>query len=80
MGDPTQGFVTYVSSEQAQSEGLYKIVNNQVYIGVDNVTVLDPNGAGRNSVRLSSNTAFNNGLFIADFAHIPATACGSWPA
>jgi hypothetical protein len=80
MSDPTNGFVSYVSDSQAQSSGLYKVVNNQVYIGVDNATVLSANGPGRSSVRIQSNAAYTHGLYIADFAHIPATACGSWPA
>ena len=79
--DPTNGYVTYLSASDAAAAGLYKITpSNQIYMGVDNTSVLDPNGSGRKSVRLASNTAFTRGLFIADFAHIPGTACGSWPA
>ncbi|KAI4156494.1 MAG: hypothetical protein LQ340_000243 [Diploschistes diacapsis] len=75
MPDPTGGFVNYVSAADAQSLGLYQTIGNQIYIGVDNTTVLDPNGTGRNSVRLQSNAVYNDGLFIADFAHIPGSAC-----
>lgn len=38
------------------------------------------NGAGRPSVRIASKQAFTHGLFIGDFAHIPAGVCGTWPA
>jgi len=76
--DPTNGFVTYVADPA--SMGLMQTVGEQVFIGVDNTTVLDPAGPGRNSVRLQSNTAYNQGLFIADFAHVPGSNCGSWPA
>lgn len=31
-------------------------------------------------MRLSSNTAYNTGLFILDLAHAPSSQCGSWPA
>lgn len=72
--------MNYVNQQQAQSQGLYKVIGNQVYIGVDNTSVLNPSGTGRNSVRLMSNTAYNQGLVIGDFAHIPGTECGSWPA
>ena len=65
--DPTNGFVTYLDSSTAQSAGLYKTIGNQIFIGVDNTSVLDPNGAGRKSLKLQSNAAFTEGLFIADF-------------
>ncbi|KAF2168670.1 glycoside hydrolase family 16 protein [Zasmidium cellare ATCC 36951] len=80
ISDPTHGYVNYVNQQQAQSQGLYKVIGNQVYVGVDNTSVLNPSGTGRNSVRLMSNTAYNQGLVIGDFAHIPGTECGSWPA
>ncbi|OCL10789.1 glycoside hydrolase family 16 protein [Glonium stellatum] len=81
IADPTHGFVNYVTQAQAQSLGLLKTVGNQVYIGVDNTTRLDPNGSvGRNSVRLQSNPSYNHALVIADFAHIPGSDCGTWPA
>ncbi|OCK92871.1 glycoside hydrolase family 16 protein [Cenococcum geophilum 1.58] len=81
IADPTHGFVNYVTQAQAQSEGLLKTIGDQVYIGVDNTTQLDPNGSvGRNSVRLQSNPSYNHALVIADFAHIPVSDCGVWPA
>ncbi|KAF2000239.1 glycoside hydrolase family 16 protein [Amniculicola lignicola CBS 123094] len=80
IADPTHGFVTYVSKAQAVAEGLLKSIGSQVYIGVDSKTVLDPNGAGRKSVRLESKRVYNRGLIIADFARIPGSNCGSWPA
>lgn len=80
IADPTNGYVNYLSQSAAQSAGLYKIINNKVFIGVDNTSVLDPAGTGRNSVRIASTASWTKGLFIADFDHIPGTACGSWPA
>ena len=74
------GFVTYVNQQQALSEGLIKTQNNQIYMGVDTKSVLNPNGAGRKSVRVQSKNAYTHGLVIADFAHIPGSNCGSWPA
>lgn len=55
--DPTEGYVEYVSESVAEDAGLAKITNNQVYLGVDHVTV-NPSG-GRESVRLTSNTAYS---------------------
>ena len=78
--DLTGGYVTYVAEGTALQEGLIKTIGNQVYLGVDYTSVLDPNGPGRNSVRLMSNNAYNNGLIIGDFAHMPGSDCGLWPA
>jgi hypothetical protein len=74
------GFVNYVNQGQAQSQGLLKNQGTQVYIGVDTTSILNPNGVGRNSVRLQSKKSYTHGLIIADFAHIPGSNCGSWPA
>ena len=74
------GFVEYVNAQQAHQLGLLKTQNNQVYMGVDTSSYLDPNGSGRKSVRLQSKTAYNRALVIADFAHVPGSTCGTWPA
>lgn len=56
-GDPTLGFVQYVSQDVAENEDLVKYENNQVYIGVD-YTTQNPTG-GRNSVRVSSSASYS---------------------
>ncbi|MCJ1437278.1 hypothetical protein MMC27_006664 [Xylographa pallens] len=78
--DPTGGFVTYLTQAEAEADGLYKVEGNQVYFGVDSTHVISPTGPGRNSVRLQSNAAYNNALIIGDFAHMPGSDCGIWPA
>ncbi|KAH7402537.1 endo-1,3(4)-beta-glucanase-like protein [Pyrenochaeta sp. MPI-SDFR-AT-0127] len=78
--DPTHGFVEYVNAQQAQQLGLLKAQGNQIYMGVDTWSTLNPNGPGRKSVRIQSKTAYNRALVIADFAHVPGSNCGSWPA
>ena len=55
-------------------------VTNQVHLGVDSSNTYATDGAGRPSVRLTSDQNFNHGLFIADFAHMPSSSCGVWPA
>ncbi|KAF2258363.1 endo-1,3(4)-beta-glucanase-like protein [Lojkania enalia] len=80
IADPTHGFVTYVNQQQAQQDGLIANRGNQVYMGVDTRTILSPNGPGRKSVRIQSKRAYNHALVIADFAHVPGSNCGSWPA
>ncbi|KAF5016056.1 hypothetical protein F66182_12390, partial [Fusarium sp. NRRL 66182] len=88
--DPTHGFVQYVNANTAQALGLAQIVNNtQTYIGVDNLTTLNYPGGdpptdrianGRKSIRLESRQTFDQGVLIADFAHLPSSVCGTWPA
>lgn len=77
-GDPTHGDVQYVSQPVSESAGYIGTSNGAVYMGVDYKTLNPPNG--RQSVRVSSNKAYNKGLFIADIAHMPDSTCGSWPA
>lgn len=58
-----------------------KIIGNQVYMNVDNNTVLPVGSStGRKSIWIESNTAFLHGILIGDFAHIPGSDCGTWPA
>ncbi|OAP61863.1 hypothetical protein AYL99_04066 [Fonsecaea erecta] len=76
--DPTNGYVNYISYDEAESSGLYKIDNGTVYMGVDSTNVAS--GRGRDSLRLSTKKSYNHGLIILDLAHMPAGACGTWPA
>ncbi|KAL4728682.1 hypothetical protein ACLX1H_005433 [Fusarium chlamydosporum] len=72
--DPTNGFVEYVDSDTANSEGLAGFVDGQVYMGVDYKTKNPSNG--RKSVRVTSHDSFTHGLFIADIAHMPGSIPG----
>ncbi|KAH7147102.1 glycoside hydrolase family 16 protein [Dactylonectria estremocensis] len=76
--DPTNGFVEYVGFETAVSEGLAGDRNGAIYMGV-NTTTVSP-ASGRKSVRVTSQTSFTHGLFIADIIHMPGSICGVWPA
>ncbi|KAH6673421.1 glycoside hydrolase family 16 protein [Halenospora varia] len=80
--DPTHGFVNYRTSIDAFALGLASSpANGPVYMGVDSTTVLNPlSGPKRSSVRISSKKNWTHGLFITDIAHMPAAACGVWPA
>ncbi|KAI1924722.1 hypothetical protein LOZ64_000599 [Ophidiomyces ophidiicola] len=80
--DPTEGFVEYVSEEKAWKNGLIGFSttyfgDNQTWLGVDRTNIAPK---GRRSVRITSKKAYNQGLFIADFAHVPGNMCGAWPA
>jgi hypothetical protein len=76
-GDPTHGYVHYLSKADAQAQGLINATSSVVYIGADYRNVAS--GSGRASVRLTSTATFNNGLFVMDLSHMP-TGCGTWPA
>jgi len=41
---------------------------------------LSSSGVGRNSVKIVGNDVYNHAVMVADFEHVPASACGSWPA
>jgi len=79
-GDPTHGFVQFIGSDEAQTRGMlaFDQQTKQVYMGVDTATQNTPNG--RASIRIQTKEAFNSGLFVLDLEHMPAQACGSWPA
>lgn len=53
-----------------------------VTLKVDTTNTYNPDGSqgGRPSVRLESIAAVNQGLVIGDFAHMPGSDCGAWPA
>ena len=76
--DPTHGFVNYVDQGTAWNEGLIGTENGQIRMSVDSRNRADDKG--RKSVRLTSQKAYNRGLFIIDLQHMPGAACGSWPA
>ncbi|KAI9735456.1 MAG: hypothetical protein M1818_006462 [Claussenomyces sp. TS43310] len=78
--DPTGGFVDYISQSDAETLGMTKILNEQVYLGVDNSSVISTSDEGRKSIWLESKESFLHGLLIGDFAHMPGSVCGTWPA
>ncbi|GAW26306.1 putative glycoside hydrolase family 16 protein [Rosellinia necatrix] len=78
--DPTHGFVDYLSKEEAMTSNIVSIDEfNRVKLGVDSINTYSTSDRGRPSVRLTSNHHFTHGLFIADFAHMPSSTCGTWP-
>ncbi|KAG8425149.1 hypothetical protein J3458_001881 [Metarhizium acridum] len=79
--DPSHGYVSYQSRRNAEALGLYSVDEKTgvVRLGVDSTNMYSLT-AGRPSIRLESKEAFNHGLFIADFLHMPPSQCGLWPA
>lgn len=79
--DPTNGYVTYVNQSFAKQSGLVKVTESgSFYMGVDYESTLNPNGAGRESVRIESKNYYTEGLYVIDIEHMPGSICGTWPA
>ncbi|KAE9401830.1 glycoside hydrolase family 16 protein [Gymnopus androsaceus JB14] len=83
--DPTHGRVNYVNATVAKEANLAFVSDSgwgpgSTFIArADYTTVLDPDGPGRNSVRMSSNQFFNSSVVVIDLQHMPQ-GCGTWPA
>lgn len=79
--DPSHGSVSYQSRPNAEAKGLFSVdeTTGVVRLGVDSTNKYSL-GEGRPSIRLESKAAYNQGLFIADFLHMPPSQCGLWPA
>ncbi|PNY28772.1 endo-1,3(4)-beta-glucanase [Tolypocladium capitatum] len=79
--DPSNGYVAYQSRNNAEAMGLFSVDESTgvVRLGVDHTHTYGLN-EGRPSIRLESKEAYNEGLFIADFLHMPPSQCGLWPA
>lgn len=79
--DYSNGFVKYQSQANAAAAGLFAVdpETGAVRIGVDHTNTYSFS-EGRPSIRIESKRAYNQGLFIADFLHMPPSQCGVWPA
>ncbi|ODA76355.1 hypothetical protein RJ55_08201 [Drechmeria coniospora] len=79
--DPSHGYVSYQNRPNAEALGLFSVdeTTGVVRLGVDHNRTYGLN-EGRPSIRLESKEAYNSGLFIADFLHMPPSQCGLWPA
>ncbi|KZP26131.1 glycoside hydrolase family 16 protein [Athelia psychrophila] len=64
IADPTDGFVTYLSESAAQSAALISTTSTSFRMGADHTTVLNPSGAGRNSVRIKSTAAYTTHVAV----------------
>lgn len=77
--DPTHGRVNYLNQDEAQRKNLTYVQNGTFFMRADDWSIVSPSARGRDSMRISSPTAYNQVLIVLDVAHIP-TGCGTWPA
>ncbi|KIM72353.1 glycoside hydrolase family 16 protein [Piloderma croceum F 1598] len=79
VADPSNGRVNYVDEATAVNTGLVSTTSTTFTMGADDTTVLDPNGPGRNSVRIKSTKSYTTHVAVFDVNHMPQ-GCGTWPA
>ncbi|KAI0051912.1 glycoside hydrolase family 16 protein [Auriscalpium vulgare] len=79
FSDPTHGTVTYVDHDTAFAHNLSYISSDGKIVMKGDDTNWLAQGEYRESVRVSSNTIYNGGLFILDTDRAP-WGCGVWPA
>ncbi|KAF8349821.1 glycoside hydrolase family 16 protein, partial [Amanita rubescens] len=75
--DPTNGVVTYVNQATGQENNLVEI--NSAGHAVMRVETTPNVTNTRQSIRVTTESQWNGGLFIMDAVHMP-TGCGTWPA
>ncbi|KAL1676386.1 glycoside hydrolase family 16 protein [Schizophyllum commune] len=79
IADPTHGRVNYVDAQTAKDKNLTYASADSFVLRMDSTTVLDPAGAGRDSVRIRSKNTYTTHVLVADVRHMPQ-GCGTWPA
>ncbi|KAF9520762.1 glycoside hydrolase family 16 protein [Hydnum rufescens UP504] len=79
ISDPTNGRVNYVDTPTAQGLNLTYASSDTFILRTDFTSFLDPNGPGRDSVRLISNNVYTTSVIVADIRHMPQ-GCATWPA
>ncbi|KAF8982531.1 concanavalin A-like lectin/glucanase domain-containing protein, partial [Cyathus striatus] len=77
--DPTHGRVNYVNEHIARKSNLTYASYNSFLLRADYTAMLDPDGPGRNSVRIRSRKTYTNHVAIFNIRHMPQ-GCGTWPA
>eukprot|EP00923_Selenidium_pygospionis_P007575 GHVN01012968.1.p1 GENE.GHVN01012968.1~~GHVN01012968.1.p1 ORF type:complete len:293 (+),score=39.88 GHVN01012968.1:901-1779(+) len=78
--DPTGGYVNYVPRETAALKGYISVDRRKhAVIRTDTQSKVLDSARGRDSVRLTSRSTFDDGLIVFSINHMP-TGCGTWPA
>jgi hypothetical protein len=59
--------------------GAFSADGNAFVMRADDWSIVGPSARGRDSVRISSQTAYGDSVIVLDLAHMPA-GCATWPA
>ncbi|KAF8859291.1 hypothetical protein BDZ45DRAFT_650284 [Acephala macrosclerotiorum] len=69
--------IFYVDYQTAYDDGFISTDDSGVtYLEIDSTTVLNPNGVGRDSVKIVSKQSWTHGLVITDLNNMPGGVCG----
>ncbi|KAH9475564.1 putative glycosidase C21B10.07 [Psilocybe cubensis] len=79
IDDPTHGRVNYVDEQTSRALNLTFASPDSFILRTDFENVLDPNGPGRNSVRIRSVNTYTSHVAVFDVRHMPQ-GCSTWPA
>ena len=79
FNDPTHGRVNYVDISTAIKSNLSYASGSKFIMRADSTSIVPSYARGRDSVRITSKTAYTEGLYILDLSHMP-TGCATWPA
>ena len=55
------------------------MVGHKFFMRADDWSIVGPTARGRDSVRISSQTAYDEAVFVLDLQHMPY-GCATWPA
>ncbi|KAI0032089.1 glycoside hydrolase family 16 protein [Vararia minispora EC-137] len=77
--DPTHGRVNYVDRDTALQHNLSFATTNKFVMRADSWSIVPPGARGRDSIRISSRSAYDEAVFVLDLSHMP-TGCATWPA
>jgi hypothetical protein len=64
---------------QTHLTGISSVENDAFVMRADDWSIVDPSARGRDSVRISTQNAYGESIFVLDLAHMPA-GCATWPA
>ncbi|KAF8556871.1 2 beta-glucanase [Imleria badia] len=78
IADPTHGRVNYVDQQTALDLNLTYATSNTFIMRADHTNALDPNGPGRDSVRIRTKNQYTTHVAVFDMPHMPQ-GCGTWP-
>ncbi|KAI0820011.1 concanavalin A-like lectin/glucanase domain-containing protein [Trametes gibbosa] len=79
LDDPTHGRVNYLSQTDSLNENLTYATDNKFIMRADFNNVVSPASRGRDSVRITSQRAYDEAVVVLDLSHMPE-GCGTWPA
>ena len=78
-GTSSSRFSLILFEIQTHLTGTSSVENNAFVMRADNWSIVDPFARGRDSVRISTQNAYGESIFVLDLAHMTA-GCATWPA